>query len=401
MKKIKVLYGYDERSFEKGVTAYLESLGYEVESTIKISKTSIHDFLEAHEDYDAAVLLEVINKSKDERVSKYMADELAMLTDNRNINIIVILSKSHYATPYMEKLYAAGITSAIFQEGRKGGATPKQIAELLIHPRSRREARTYYGLQGEPLHSQFLGRDSCEEFKNKLFDINYGETVVERFLNICGQMSRKQVLDLIRRLPDETLQDLRRYEEFYIILEELQRAGAKIEVHRPKGKLRTLDDVTDDENKGYGGTALPDKSGTIVLERPSAPVIEDEYAKETVVIDKSQLSDSGDDVPDFSEMLRAVYSDGLSEEREPMREESRSVEHMEKELLELRKWKQLHEKEGEKKLSEETEDEKDRRNARRGKKREHKAKNYRITVLLFLGGMAVLVITIGIIMLFA
>lgn len=357
--------------------------------------------MEAHEDYDVAVLLEVVNKSKDERVSKYTADELAMLTDNRNINIIVILSKSHYATPYMEKLYAAGITSAIFQEGRKGGATPKQIAELLMHPRSRREARTYYGLQGESLHFQFLGRDSCEEFKNKLFDINYGETIVERFLNICGQMSRKQVLDFVRRLPDEILQELRKYEEFYIILEELQSAGAKIEVHRPKGKLRTLDDVTDDENKGYGGTALPDKCETIVLERPSAHVIEDEYAKETAVIGKSQLSGGGDDVPDFSEMLREVYSDGLSEEWEPVKGESRSVEHMEKELLELRKWKQLHEKEGEEKLSEETENERHRRNARGRKKKEHKAKNYRIPVLLFLGGMAVLVIMIGIIMLFA
>lgn len=298
MKQIKVLYGFDDRTFEREMTKYLGVQGYDVKSTVKISKTSIHDFLEAHEDYDAAVLLEVGNKSRDERVSKYTAEELAILTDNRNINIVVLLNKGHYATPYMELLYTAGITSAIFQEGRKGGATPRQIVELLLHPRSRREARVYYGLQGAQMDLQILGKGSFEEYKKQLFDINYGETFMERFLTICRQMSKKQILDFIRRLPDELIKEMRQYEEFYMVVEELQKAGAKIDIHRPKGKLNTLDDIEEHEPENFI-KQLPHKNNgdSIILERP-----EPEEKKEP-----DQIENLDTAVPDFSKFMQMEY----------------------------------------------------------------------------------------------
>lgn len=415
MKKIKVLYGFDYRSFEKEVTTVLNSLGYEVESIIKISKTSIHDFLEAHEDYDAAVLLEVMNKSKDERVSRYTAEELAMLTDNRNINIVVMLNKGHYATPFMEMLYTAGITSAIFQEGRKGGATAKEVVDLLLHPRSRREARTYYGLQGVPLSSCFLGKDSCEDYMKMLFDINYGDTVIERFLTVCNQMSRKQVLDFIRRLSSETLQELRKYEEFYIIIEELQAAGAKIDIHRPKGRLRTLDNAMNEEPEKRGTAALPDKDTPIILERPDVSVIEEECEGELEVAARKEYSETVSRIPDFSEMLQMAYMDEMSEEEQIAVEgENRFDSNMIKELQELRKWKSDHEP-VEEKTMEMAEDE-DKEAGKRRKVKKTKEKNtvedtardtarkrekILIPLLMVLGSMSVLVITIGIIILLA
>ena len=146
MDKVKILFGFDAPRFEKGVIIALKQRGYEVESTAKYTKSSIRDFLTANPSYTTAVLLEVMNNSSDENIAKYTAEELALLADERDMNIIVLLNESHKSTSFMEILYAAGITSAIYQKGRKGGATPKEVVDLILTKRSNRQAREYYGI---------------------------------------------------------------------------------------------------------------------------------------------------------------------------------------------------------------------------------------------------------------
>lgn len=234
MKPIKVLFGFDEPEFENGVIRYLKSLGYDVESTVKSAKTSVRDFLAGNPDYNVAVLLEVMNNSKAASVSKYTAEELALLTDERDMNIVVVVNENHRGTPYMASLYAAGITSAFYQKGRKGGASAKEIANLILNKRSRREARAYYGLGDAPIKVDFLGNDTFADYYGCLNDMQYGSTVIERFINICRYMSPSQVADFIRRMPLDVIEELKQYEEFFMILSMLKSTGINMNIKKPK-----------------------------------------------------------------------------------------------------------------------------------------------------------------------
>lgn len=234
MQHRKILFGFDEPRFEKAITSYLKSNDCEIDSTVKLTKGSIRDFLLGNPDYDTAVLLEVLNNSSNEKVSKFTADELAQLTDEREINVIVILNENLRGTQYMHTLYAAGITSAIYQKGRRGGATVKDVCTLILHKRNNREARQYYGIANAPIKLNFLSNDAFLENYNNLLDPNMGCSVIERFVNICRYLSPDQVEDFIRRLPEDITHELRKYEEFYRILDTLKRNGIHMDIKRPR-----------------------------------------------------------------------------------------------------------------------------------------------------------------------
>lgn len=234
MEQVKVLFGFDAPKFEKGVICALKQRGFEVETTAKYTKSSIRDFLIANPSYKTAVLLEVMNNSADRNAAKYTAEELAMLTDERDINIIVLLNDSHRGTRFMEILYTAGITSAIYQKGRKGGATPKDVVELIINKRNNRQAREYYGIADAPISLGFLGNDTFAEYYGHLTDMQYGNTLIERFVNVCAMMNQKQIADFIRRTPEEVLEELKNYEEFYTVLEMIRGNGIDLKIKRSK-----------------------------------------------------------------------------------------------------------------------------------------------------------------------
>ena len=89
MQTIDVLFGFDLPEFEKGIEKYMNSLGYEVNSAVKLTKNSINEYLVANPGCNTAVLVEKIGGSC------YSEDELAMLTDKRDINIIVLLDEKN------------------------------------------------------------------------------------------------------------------------------------------------------------------------------------------------------------------------------------------------------------------------------------------------------------------
>jgi len=276
MKQINVLFGFDAPQFSDEVLALLRKRGYVVESVVKLTKSSIRDFLLANPSYGTAVLLEVMNNSADSSSAKYTADELAMLTDERNINIVVILNYNHKGTKYMETLYTAGITSAIYQKGRQGGASPKDVVERIINGRNNRQAREYYGIADAPINLGFLGNDTFIEYYNRLQDNTYGVSLIERFVNVCRMMNRKQIADFIRRTPAEVVDELKNYEEFHVILDIIKGSGIDLKIKRPK-KLKI-------------GLSTP---GSIEQVRVS---IRQNEGISQVDDDKEQISVSGEDI---------------------------------------------------------------------------------------------------------
>lgn len=235
MEQIKLLVGFDNPEFEKDIVSYLKKIGYEAQITVKLTKNSIREYIQTNPDTDALVLLKTLNNLRDERLSSYNADELASLTDECDINVVIILDEDKKGTDFMRVLYGAGILSAVFQDG-KGKVTVKEICNLIAHKRTRAAAREYYGLREAPVVLDFLADDTFATYYNYLLDDNTETTMYMRFYRLCQWMTDGQIADFIRRLPYENIEELGQDPEFYEFCEKLKKTGISVNVSRPKAK---------------------------------------------------------------------------------------------------------------------------------------------------------------------
>lgn len=254
---IHILFGFDEPTVEKNIIRHLQTMGYDVECMSKFSKMAVREYLSRNHECKTVILKEVC-----ENIT-YTAEELAMLTEDRDVNVIIVLNESHKGTQYMQTLYAAGITCAIFQSGRRGGATPKEIANLILRPRSRKEAREYYCIANEQIDLGLLSPDAFNERFRMLSDFTFGDTLIERFVAVIEVMQPKQIRDFISRLPKDVVNELRQYEEFYKVCDALKSLGIDLKFKRPRNvrvgmpqverKQLSMEDVTGSANNVSDG----------------------------------------------------------------------------------------------------------------------------------------------------
>lgn len=230
MQLMHVLCGFDNPTFEKAIVQYLAQKGVECKVIVKLTKLSIKEYIKSGQPCDAAILLETMPNRK-----FYAAEEIADLTDDRDINIVVMVSARRYGTSYLQTLYTAGVTSAFLQKGgRQSGAKVRDLGELLLNRRSRKDARVYYGLEKKKMDLGLLDNESFIEFYESFKDEKVSPLIMERFVAVCSRMTPEQISDFIRRLPEVDLDELKKYEEFYGIIELLRKVGIKFKVKRPK-----------------------------------------------------------------------------------------------------------------------------------------------------------------------
>lgn len=227
MSEKHILCGFDVPEFEKRMKMLLKERGYEATTYTQLSKKGVKDFLEQNPKCDTVILLEASNFKK-----SYTAEEIAALTDKREINVIVVLSSRHIGTDYMKTLYVAGVTNAIFQMGRKDGASAKDIVERIINKRNRQEARKYYGIEHLDLEpSVMIDMDTYAEYYKRL---HADEHLLVNYLKVCSDMSPKQIADFTKRMPAEDRAYLEQFEEFHMLMEAVKSMGVVIKVKRPK-----------------------------------------------------------------------------------------------------------------------------------------------------------------------
>ncbi len=227
-KKITVLVGFNNESVIQALEKNIKSLGYEVSVVVKLTTPTIKEYLETHKDVSALLLREVSPEGK-----LFLAEEIASFTDVSDVNVVVVLSSAHKGSVYMSTLYAAGVTSALFEQGRRGAST-SELARLCCEKRSRKNAREYYGIAEETIDIGMLSSVSIQNYIEQLEDKNIGQTIGERFLYISSKLSAKQAEDLIKRLPNDKLDTLQGYEEFYVVVDTLKKYGIKLPYKRPK-----------------------------------------------------------------------------------------------------------------------------------------------------------------------
>lgn len=229
MERMDILIGFDAPLFEKKLSSILSERGYNVVLITKHSKMQIREYIAMHRECKTLIL-----KERDGTLS-FLAEDFALLNDDTedDLNIICILSEGRRGTNYMQTLYAAGITSALFPE-EKNKIRPEQVAELCLKKRSRKEARKYYGIANVGVDIGMLSPEAFTMYYQALLNKENGKTLILRYLNIVGKMTPAQNEDFLDHLPDDIVEELKEYKEFYDFTDALRAQGAKVNYRRPK-----------------------------------------------------------------------------------------------------------------------------------------------------------------------
>ncbi len=219
MQSRHILFGFAEGQLTRKITGMLENSDINVVSTCRTTKASIKNFLMSHAEYDTAVILEMTDGDP------FTAEELAEINDDReNLNIIIVVMASHKGTDYLRTLYAAGITSAILQDGNKG-AKVGDIVALILNKRLRRHARHYYGIESVNFNTESaieIRMKNCIEYIRDR-EHESEESIGERLMRAASTgFTVEQVEELIRRIPRDLKKKLVDTVEYKAIMGFLQ-----------------------------------------------------------------------------------------------------------------------------------------------------------------------------------
>lgn len=297
-EKLQVLCGFENEKFEEALVKELKRAGKEPVIHVRYSKASIKEFLEKTPDCSTVVLTERIEKEK------YTAEELAQLTDKRDVNVVVIISPRLQGTEFVKTLYTANITGAIFQTGRNG-VGPKDVAEQIVNRRSRKDARVYYGIEGQKLDMGTLDEDTYVEYYNRL---TKGDFILKSYIDLCVTMTPQQIADFTKRLPKEELSELGKYEEFYLIVDLLRKFGIDLKIKRPK-KVMIGFKVKPQLGMSEGGLTFESVKEPEEVKEPEA-----EESKEEEVPKKEDVSDFSVDINTSSDNMDDLFAmlDGVT-----------------------------------------------------------------------------------------
>ena len=230
MVRLNILCGLNDidefNEVEQKVGNILTEHGYSASFQLRDKKTRIREYIEDGE-CDVVILQERIDNKK------WTAEEVAQLTEQGDVHVIIVLSERYIGKEYLRTLLAANITNAIFQKGRNGGASAKDIADLIMKRRSRKDAREYYGIGGQ-IDLGFLDEDAYITYYNDLR--NESESLIKNYVDVCAKMSPIQIADFTRRLPEDDLDELVKYEEFHTVIQLLKKMkiGKDLDFKKPK-----------------------------------------------------------------------------------------------------------------------------------------------------------------------
>lgn len=189
--------------------------GLKLQIVSRYRKEGVYQYVTEHPEYQYVILQEILQSS-----SPYTAEDVALLTEERDVRVIIVLNKNHAGNRYMRVLYAAGILDALYEED----AYAEKIVELLCRGRTRKEARRYYGIESAAdveKAMQIIDEDRLKSFLSYIESGGpYNETI-SRYEFVATRMTAVENLHLIRnmgpRLPKVLADsDLFRYYKVFL-----------------------------------------------------------------------------------------------------------------------------------------------------------------------------------------
>jgi len=233
--KYHILFGFDDPDIVQSIISMVKKPNNVVEYACCTTKSEIQEYWYYHPDITTFVLREVMGNES------FSAEELAAFNDAKTFNIIVVLEEFHKGKEYMQILYAAGITSAILLEANNG-ASPAEISELILMPRSRRRAREVYGMSQVKGNLNILTSDIFLSKYTFLMDETQGVNIIDRYLMIIKSLTIKQGVEFTKKLPANVRKELMEYEEYYKVQDFFIMNGIAISYKKPKNLKKGLSD---------------------------------------------------------------------------------------------------------------------------------------------------------------
>lgn len=141
MERVNILfavYGMDEDS-QKMTVAELISNGVIVNSTVcRHTKNGVWQYLEENKDCNVVIMSQFL-----ESASPFNNHDFERLVENfENVLFIPLLNESAAGTDLVNKLYNLGILTALYQSD----TDIKNIADMIVKGRSRKECKVYYAV---------------------------------------------------------------------------------------------------------------------------------------------------------------------------------------------------------------------------------------------------------------
>lgn len=196
-RQIKVVCGLNNETnilLKERLQEAAAEKGLKLQIVSRYRKEGVYQYVMEHPDYQCVILQEVLQSS-----SPYTAEDAALLTDERNIKVILVLNKKHLGNRYMRVLYAAGILDALYEED----AYAEEIAALLLQGRTRKEARKYYGIETADDVEKSLQIIDEERLKSFLSYMEGGgpfNETLSRYEFVASRMTAAENLHLIKNM---------------------------------------------------------------------------------------------------------------------------------------------------------------------------------------------------------
>ena len=220
MRSINVLFGFGNECVSDSIIKELQARNYNVNATSRITKASIKEYIEQTPNLDIVLLKEYLDGS-----TKYSSAELVDLVDNTfNVRVVIIIEYSHRGREYVKDLYYCGILDAVFSDA-KFGARPAELAELIVHGRTRKKAREYYKISDPRPNHEVLNYEDFRDYYSYLVNTQEGINIADRFVTLSRWMTPPQMAKFIVCLPENVKQIIMRYDEFYEITSRLNHMG--------------------------------------------------------------------------------------------------------------------------------------------------------------------------------
>ena len=217
----RILLGFRDTKFQKTLSQALYNYGDEAEFIVSTRKSGIlHDI--QTEKPDVVILGE---RCED---GEFSIDEYAQIKDGYPGQLIPLLPDALRGSARLKTLCVYGINDGVFLD-KKGNFKSSEILIRIHQKKTSREARSIYGIQNikdmEGYAMDKIDDDTLESILVKLEDeSSWGkEGSVFKQILYDLDLNFSAIADLIERLPDMTLEKLRRTKEYYEIVKLLKK----------------------------------------------------------------------------------------------------------------------------------------------------------------------------------
>lgn len=241
----KVLFGFNHPALIKAITKFVRTNSVEdLEFQTAATRSAVLREIEIG-DYDTVILMEETGKES------WSMDEIVQIKDSYNITLIPIISEIYKGKKELVTFCNYGITTAVFIS-KKNIYNVEEVSRMIYQPRTLKDARIYYGISTMSDirgGGDILDEVTFESVRNAIVDDDSDEPIGARYISAIGELTPAQVGDLLKRLDDETLDELKKTVEFYDVLEALKKAKVIRSYHIPGNikKLRKNKALTADE----------------------------------------------------------------------------------------------------------------------------------------------------------